>query len=374
MMNRLNFRTYAMVIALTCIWAIFTAITDGTFLTNRNLSNLSRQASVTAILAVGMVFVIVSANIDLSVGYGSGLLGAIAVIVHVWWEQNLIVAILATIGLGILIGAVQGYFVAYQRVPAFIVTLGGFMVCRGLMLAATRGETILLPNNWFKAIGNAYLPKSIGWGLAITALISGAYAFYRQRKARVSYGLAVPSTSIFFVKIVGTSTTFIGFTAVMNSHEGIAVPVCILFMLVFFFHFIAGHTRFGRYVYAIGGNSEAAYLSGINVRNVTLRVFAIMGALMAVAGVVLTARVGSASPEAGRLLELDAIAACVIGGASLMGGRGSIPGAVLGALVMESLNNGMSMANMDASWQDIIKGVVLVAAVWFDIMSRRRGR
>ena len=165
-MNRLNLRTYAMVLALTCIWAIFTAITDGTFLTNRNLSNLSRQASVTAILAVGMVFVIVSANIDLSVGYGSGLLGAIAVIIHVWWGQSPLIAILATICIGILIGVVQGHFVAYQRLPAFIVTLGGFMVCRGLMLAVTRGETILLPNNWFKAIGNAYLPKSIGWGVS----------------------------------------------------------------------------------------------------------------------------------------------------------------------------------------------------------------
>ena len=160
----------------------------------------------------------------------------------------------------------------------------------------------------------------------------------------------------------------------MNSHEGVAVPVCILFVLAFLFHFIANNTRFGRYVYAVGGNSEAAYLSGINVRKITLSVFAIMGGLMGVAGVVLTARVGSASPEAGRLLELDAIAACVIGGSSLMGGRGSIPGAMLGALVMESLNNGMSMANMDASWQDIIKGVVLVAAVWFDIASRRRGQ
>ena len=373
-MNRLNLRTYAMVLALTCIWTIFTAITEGTFLTNRNLSNLSRQASVTAILAVGMVFVIVSANIDLSVGYGSGLLGAIAVIIHARWGQSPLVAILATICLGILIGVVQGYFVAYQRVPAFIVTLGGFMVCRGLMLAVTGGETILLPNNWFKAIGNSYLPKSIGWGLAITALLFGVYAFYRQRSARIRYGFAVSSAPIFFLKIGGTWALIISFIAVMNSHEGIALPVCILFTLVFCFHFIAAHTRFGRYVYAVGGNSEAAYLSGINVRNVSLRVFAIMGGLMGVAGVVLAARVGSASPEAGRLLELDAIAACVIGGASLMGGRGSIPGAVLGALVMESLNNGMSMANMDASWQDIIKGVVLVAAVWFDVVSRRRGR
>ena len=373
-MTKLNLRTYAMVLALICIWAIFTAVTGGTFLSNRNLSNLSRQAAVTAILAVGMVLVIVSANIDLSVGYGSGLLGAIVVIIHVWWGQSPFIAIPAAIGLGVLIGTVQGFLVAYQRVPAFIVTLGGFMAYRGLMLAVTRGETILLPNNWFKAIGNAYLPKQIGWGLAIVGLLFSAYAFYIQRRARIRYGFPISSMPVTLLKIGGTWGLIISFITVMNSHEGVAVPVCILFVLAFLFHFIANNTRFGRYVYAVGGNSEAAYLSGINVRKITLSVFAIMGGLMGVAGVVLAARVGSASPEAGRLLELDAIAACVIGGSSLMGGRGSIPGAMLGALVMESLNNGMSMANMDASWQDIIKGVVLVAAVWFDIASRRRGQ
>ena len=177
---------------------------------------------------------------------------------------------------------------------------------------------------------------------------------------------------MFLLKVAATSALIVAFISVMNAHKGVPFPVCILFGLAFVFHFIANHTRFGRYVYAVGGNSEAAYLSGVNVRSITLRVFATMGALMAIAGVVMTARVGSASPEAGRLLELDAIAACVIGGASLMGGRGSIFGAILGAFVMESLNNGMSMANMDASWQDIIKGVVLVAAVGFDMASRRR--
>jgi D-xylose transport system permease protein len=373
-MTSLKLRTYAMVFALLSIWAIFTIVTGGTFLSNRNLSNLSRQASVTAILAVGMVLVIVSANIDLSVGYGSGLLGAIAVIIHVWWGQSALLAILAAVGLGASMGAIHGYLTAYQRAPAFIVTLGGFMVYRGLMLAFTHGETILLPNNWFKAIGNAYLPRPIGWGLAAAALIFSACAFYRQRAGRIRYGFTAASLPALLLKIAGTWALILGFVGVMNSHEGVAAPVCILIVLVFLFHFVANNTRFGRYVYAVGGNAEAAFLSGLNVRRITLSVFAIMGALMGVAGVVLTARVGSASPEAGRLLELDTIAACVIGGASLMGGRGSIPGAVLGAFVMESLNNGMSMANMDASWQDIIKGTVLVAAVWFDIASRRRGR
>lgn len=374
MLKNLNLRMYAMVLALVCVWVIFTLLTSGTFLSTRNLSNLSRQAAVTAILAVGMTLVIVSANIDLSVGYGAGLLGAIAAIVHVWWGQPILVTLFIVICIGILMGLMQGYLVAYQRIPAFIVTLGGFLAYRGLMLAFTKGETILLPDNWLKAIGNAYLSPTLGWGLMGIGLGISSYRFYRQRVNRLQYGNPEQQASLpmFLLKIVGISALIVAFIAVMNAHKGIPFPVCILFGLAFVFHFIANHTRFGRYVYAVGGNAEAAYLSGVNVRGITLRVFATMGALMAIAGVVMTARVGSASPEAGRLLELDAIAACVIGGASLMGGRGSIFGAILGAFVMESLNNGMSMANMDASWQDIIKGVVLVAAVGFDMASRRR--
>ena len=371
-MKHLNFRMYAMVLALVCVWVIFTLLTGGTFLSTRNLSNLSRQAAVTAILAVGMTLVIVSANIDLSVGYGAGLLGAIAAILHVRWGQPILLTLFAVISIGVLMGLMQGYLVAYQRIPAFIVTLGGFLAYRGLMLAFTRGETILLPDNWFKAIGNAYLSPTLGWGLLIVGLCISSVRFYQQHTRQLQYGTEKTSRFLVLLKITGVLALIAAFIAVMNAHKGIPFPVCILFGLAFVFHFIANHTRFGRYVYAVGGNAEAAYLSGVNVRSITLRVFATMGALMAVAGVVLTARVGSASPEAGRLLELDTIAAGVIGGASLMGGRGSIFGAVLGALVMESLNNGMSMANMDASWQDIIKGVVLVAAVGFDMASRRQ--
>ena len=377
-----HLRLYAMVIALVCVWVIFTLLTGGTFLSTRNLSNLSRQAAVTAILAVGMVLVIVSANIDLSVGFGSGLLGAVAAILHVWWGQPIVLTLIAVIGLGILMGLMQGYLVAYQRVPAFIVTLGGFLVYRGLMLAFTKGETIRLPDNWLKSIGNAYLPQPVGWGLMLMAVIVVVVQLWKSDAVRetdaftpLSGDSSSPSSPtsrfMFLTKMGGIALLIVAFVAVMNAHKGIPVPVCILFALAFVFHFIANRTRFGRYVYAVGGNAEAAYLSGVNVRGITLRVFATMGALMAIAGVVLTARVGSASPEAGRLLELDAIAACVIGGASLMGGRGSIFGALLGALVMESLNNGMSMANMDASWQDIIKGIVLVTAVGFDMASRR---
>lgn len=374
-MKHLNLRTYAMVIALISIWIIFTFITEGIFLTTRNLSILSRQATVTAILAIGMVLVIISANIDLSVGFGSGLLGAITAILHVWWDLPIALTLISVISIGILIGVLHGFLIAYQRIPAFIVTLGGFLLYRGLMLAFTKGETILLPDNWLKSIGTAHLHPTIGWVILIIGIGLSVYVACRQlisSQSSKTFKEHLHTIIKLLSKLLSTLGCMIVFVMVMNSYRGIPLPVCILLCLAFFFHFIVNHTRFGRYVYAIGGNAEASYLSGINVRVNTMKVFALMGALMAIAGVVMTARLGSAGPGAGRLLELDAIAACVIGGASLMGGRGTIFGAILGAFVMASLSNGMIMANMGPAWQDIIKGVVLVAAVGFDMASRKQ--
>ena len=371
-MKQMNLRMYGMVIALAFIWIIFTLLTDGLFLKTRNLSNLSRQGVVTAILALGMVLVIISANIDLSVGFGAGLLGAITAILNIWWEIPVFWTLLIVILIGIGIGVIHGILVAYQRIPAFIVTLGGFLVYRGMMLGFTKGETILLQDNWLKAIGTAHLSNTLGWIIMGVGICISSYIFFRQISSIQSEHTFTVFLSIIF-RFLLTLTGIIAFVFVMNSYKGIPVPAFILIGLAFLIHFIANHTRFGRYVYAVGGNSEAAYLSGINVRNVTLRVFIIMGALMAIAGIVMTARLGSAGPEAGRLLELDAIAACVIGGASLMGGRGTIFGAILGAFVMASLSNGMIMANFDNAWQDIVKGVVLVTAVGFDMISRNRG-
>ncbi|MCY4401543.1 MAG: sugar ABC transporter permease [Candidatus Poribacteria bacterium] len=369
-MKHLNLRMYAMVIALVCIWIIFTLLTNGTFLSYRNLFNLSRQAAVIAILSIGMVFVIISANIDLSVGFGSGLLGAITAILHVWWNLPIALTLVIVISIGIIIGILHGFLVAYQRIPAFIVTLGGFLVYRGLMLALTKGETIALPDNWLKYIGTAHLPQVFGWVLMCVGIGVTGYIFVHQLKhtqLQRTFKNILP-IALKFLAICGS---IVAIVVVMNSYRGIPIPACILFGLAFAFHFISNHTRFGRYIYAVGGNTDAAYLSGVNVQSVTLRVFAIMGALMAIAGIVMTTRLGSAGPGAGRLLELDAIAACVIGGASLMGGRGTVFGAILGAFVMASLTNGMSLANMSTAWQDIVKGVVLVTAVGFDVSSRK---
>ena len=369
-MKYINLRMYAMVIALICIWVIFTLVTHGTFLSGRNLFNLTRQAAVTAILAIGMVLVIISANIDLSVGFGAGMLGAFTAILHVWWNLPVIITLLIVVCLGTFIGVIQGYLVGYQRIPAFIVTLGGFLVYRGLMLAVTKGETIALHDNWLKAIGTAHISKAFGIYLLLFSIVVIALVYIGQlRKSAVQRSLKTELPYI--LKSILIWLCILAFVLTMNAYKGIPVLACIMFGLAFVVHFIANYSRFGRYVYAVGGNSDAAYLSGIDVQRVTLGVFAIMGALMAIAGIVMTARLGSAGPEAGGLLELEAVAACVIGGASLTGGRGTIFGAILGAFVMASLSNGMSMANMGPSWQDIITGTVLVAAVGFDMLSRK---
>ncbi len=369
-MKQLNLRMYAMVFALFCIWVIFTLVTDGLFLSGRNLFNLTRQAAVTAILAIGMVLIIISAHIDLSVGFGAGLLGAVTTILHVWWNLPVTLTLIIVICLGTCIGVIQGYLVGYLRIPAFIVTLGGFLVCRGLMLAVTKGETIALHDNWLKAIGTAYLPKAFGIYLLLFCIIVFVLVYIRRFKKTTDLRSLKTELNYILISIL-IWLIIIAFVLVMNSYKGIPVLACIMFGLAFIVHFITNYSRFGRYVYAVGGNSDAAYLSGIDVKGITMRVFALMGALMAIAGIVMTTRIGSAGPEAGRLLELEAIAACVIGGASLMGGSGTIFGAILGAFVMASLSNGMSMANMGPSWQDIITGAVLVTAVGFDMLSRK---
>ena len=317
-----------------------------------------------------MALVIISANIDLSVGFGAGMLGAVTAILHVWWNLPVTLTLIIVLCLGTLIGVIQGYLVGYLRIPAFIVTLGGFLVFRGLMLTVTKGQTIPLNDNWLMAIGTAPIRKDIGLSLLLS---SGIFIvlFHIVRFDNTSVPKQNETGLLSFLTSILILLCIFAFVIVMNSHKGVPILACIMFGLTFIVHLIANYTRFGRYVYAVGGNSAAAYLSGIDVRGVTLRVFAVMGALMAVAGIVMTARLGSAGPEAGRLLELEAIAACVIGGASLMGGRGTIFGAILGAFVMASLSNGMSLANMTPAWQDIITGTVLVAAVGFDMLSKK---
>ena len=373
-------RAYTMVFALVAIWIYFHYSTDHIFLEPRNFSNLMRQTAVTGVLAVGMLMVIITGQIDLSVGSVVGLAGGVAAIAQGWLGWGLIPSLAAGITVGLAIGAVQGALTAYVNIPAFIVTLGGLLAWRGVILGLSRGETIPLRLQSFKAIGQDYVGPTIGWIIAALAVAAIVWVTINRNRARRRFGLPVPRGWTTIARVLVPSFVVIGFVYLMNSYElapgtyaGIPVPVIIFLAIALAGAFVTQNTTFGRYLYAIGGNPDAARLSGINIRRHLLAVFCIMGALTGVASIIYTARVGSASPDAGQLLELDAIAACVIGGTSLMGGRGTVFGAILGALIMASLDNGMSLKNVEPYMQNIIKGAILVIAVGLDMAGRKRG-
>lgn len=363
-------RAYAMIIVLGLIWLFFHWATDSIFLTSRNLSNLMTQMAVTAILAVGMLMVIVSGNIDLAVGSVLGFAGALAAFSLTTLEYGMSVSILLAIGVAIVIGLFHGALIAYLNIPAFIVTLGGLLAWRGATKWLLGGNTIPVSDEVFKAIGQGNLPKTIGWVLAGVAILFVLFMVYRSAASIKEYGLGDANYGAAVLKALLPIGAIVAFIWVMNNYQGVPVPVLILLAVALFGAFLTNSTTFGRYLYAIGGNADAARLSGINNKLNILKVYALLGALTGAAALIFTARVGSASPDAGTLKELDAIAACVIGGASLMGGRGTIFGACLGALIMASLDNGMSLLNVKDYMQDIIKGSILVAAVGLDMMGR----
>jgi len=365
-------RAYTMVFALIAIWAFFHYSTGRIFFEPRNFSNLMRQTSVTGVLAVGMLMVIVTGNIDLSVGSVVGLAGGIAAIAQGWLGWGLAPSLLAGIGAGVAIGALHGSLVAYVNIPAFIVTLGGYLAWRGVILGLSKGETIPIRLQAFKSIGQDYVGPMVGWTLAGLAVLAVIWMNVARIRGRKQHGLGVPGVGKTIAGILFPSLVIVGFIYMMNSYSGIPIPVLILLVVALAGAFLTQNTTFGRYLYAIGGNPDAARLSGISLRKHVLAVFMIMGALTGVAAILYTARVGSASPDAGGLLELDAIAACVIGGTSLMGGRGTVFGAILGALIMASLDNGMSLKNVEPYMQNIIKGAILVAAVGLDMAGRKR--
>jgi D-xylose transport system permease protein len=365
-------RAYTMVFVLIGIWIIFTWATNGIFLEARNFSNLIRQTAVTGVLAVGMLMVIVTGQIDLSVGAVVGLTGGISAIMLTWFGWGVGPALLAAVILGLIIGAAHGALVVYVNVPAFIVTLGGLLVWRGVIKGISQGNTIPISSQSFKDIGQSYVAPVVGYAIMVLVVAAIMWLNLRRVRARQHYGLAQQSRMKTLALIAIPSLVVIAFIIILNNYQGVPIPVLILLAVALCGAFLMQNTTFGRYLYAIGGNPEAAHLSGINLRRHILAVFCLMGALAGVAGVIYTARVGSGSPDAGVLLELDAIAACVIGGASLMGGRGTIFGACLGALFMASLNNGMSLKNVPDFTQDIVRGSILVTAVGLDMLGRRR--
>ena len=367
----INLQMFAMLIALVVIAVFFYFSTDGAYLAPRNLSNLIRQVAITGILAIGMVFVIVSAEIDLSVGSMMGLLGGLAAVFDVWMGWPLPLTIVVTILAGFLLGLWNGWWVAYQKVPSFIVTLAGMLAFRGILVGMTEGTTIAPTSGDLNQIAQSYLPNSVGWALGALVAISVIWLTFARRRNLKKHHLEVPPKAIDFTKLAFfVGICFIGI-GILNGYRGIPTPVMIMIVLVAIFTFVALKTTFGRRIYAIGGNIEATRLSGVNVERTKLMIFAINGMLVAVAGLILTSRLGAGSPAAGEYAELDAIAACVIGGASLAGGVGTVFGAVIGALIMASLDNGMSMMDVPAFWQYIVKGLILLLAVWIDAATKK---
>lgn len=369
---KFTLQSYALIIALILIAILFATLTGGEFLSSRNLSNLFTQMTVISVLAIGMTFVIVAAHIDLSVGSLAGLTGGIAAILHVWFDWNTGIVVLVAILVGALLGLWQGWWVAYRSIPSFIVTLGGMLVFRGILIGMSKGLTIAPLDNQFKMIANSFLPYSLGYAIVFVGIILLFIFTWRNRGSRMKMDLQVPSPVFDYGKLVIYSIGILIVTYMLNRYNGLPVPLLIVVTLAGLFIFISTKTAFGRSIYAIGGNPEAARLSGINIKRNTLMVFVLMGALAGIAGVILTSRLNAATTSAGDMYELDAIAACVIGGTSLSGGRGRIVGSIIGALIMVSIDNGMSMMNIPSFWQYIVKGLILIVAVWLDIASKKR--
>ena len=362
---------FAMLAAMLLIVVFFSIATDGAFISPRNISNLIRQTAIVGVLAIGMVFVIISAEIDLSVGSMMGLLGGIAAILDVWFHFPLLLTVLVTVVAGLVLGLFNGWWVAYQRVPSFIVTLAGMLAFRGILVGLTNGSTVAPTSSSLAIVGQSYV--SSGWGISVVGLLClGLVAkVYARRKARKLHGVENQAAKFEYAKALAVVAVLLLLLYALESYRGIPTPIFIMGGLILIATYVAKRTAFGRRVYAIGGNIEATRMSGVNVERTKMLVFGFNGMMVAVAALILTSRLGAGSPAAGNMAELDAIAACVIGGTSLAGGVGAVFGAIMGALIMASLDNGMSMLDVPTFWQLIVKGMILLLAVWLDVKTKK---
>ena len=365
-----QYKILALLFAIALIWAFFSWKTEGGFISPRNLSNLMRQMAITGILACGMVFVIIAGEIDLSVGSLLGLLGGAAAVLDVSHQLPLPVIIVLTLACGLFLGLFNGYLVAYAGIPSFIVGLGGMLAYRGIVLGITDGTTVAPVSPDMVFLGQGYLSPALSVGLGVLLFIMAAVLTWRQRASLALHSLPVPPLWQAALRLLAIGAVLFAFVRTLNSYEGIPLPVLLLLMLLGLFSYVATQTVFGRRIYAVGSNMEATRLSGVNVRAVKLWIFGLMGLMCALAGLINTARLAAGSPSAGTAGELDVIAACFIGGTSMRGGSGTVHGALIGALVMASLDNGMSMLDVDSYWQMIVKGLILTLAVWVDVVTR----
>ncbi len=382
-----NIREYGMYIALFVIMAIFTITTGGTFISSRNIVNLVNQTGYIAVLAVGMTLVIIIRHIDLSVGFLGGFLGAVAAIAMVQWHFPVYAAIPLTLALGVLAGLITAFLVAQMKIPAFVATLAGWLIYRGAILVVTESTgTIVIPDETFNAIGNGFIPDIPGLeaflpGVHKLTLIVGIIAIIlfvlseiSNRKKKQAYNFEVLPNDMFIIKLVFMASLIGGITWLLAGYQGLSWTAVVVLVVVIIYHFITTQTVLGRHIYAVGGNPEAAELSGINVKKITYIVFGSMGMLSALSGILFASRLQSATTTAGSLWELDAIAAAFIGGVSPAGGIGKVAGSIIGALVMLSLTSGMNLMGIGISYQYIARGAVLAAAVIFDVTTRNRGK
>ena len=369
-MNRFASRELSMLLALVAIWAFF-AWQEPVFLSARNLSLLSVELAVTAVLALGMLVVLLPGQIDLSAGSGVGLAGAVAAVLVFWHDVPAPAALLvATLG-AVLVWSAMGALIAIERIPAFIMTLGGLLVFRGLHWLVIENQTVPVveggSQNVYSQLTTYYLPDVGGYalaGLAVAAIVASTLG---ARKRRQSHGFPVDDGELVFLKLFVLAQLVLLVVIVSNGYRGVPIALVILGLVAVLVHQLVTNTPFGRYLYAIGGNEEAAVVSGVPVRNTIIGAYAIMGGIVALTGFMQTAYSGASTSTVGSLMELDAVAACVIGGTSLRGGRGTVLGVLFGALIMASLLNGMTLMAVSPEAKYIARGIVLALAVWLDL-------
>ncbi|WP_019414470.1 sugar ABC transporter permease [Paenisporosarcina sp. TG20] len=378
---KVNIRDYGMYIALIVIMLTFSIMTNGLFMSSRNISNLLDSAGYIAVLAVGMTLVIVIRHIDLSVGFAAGFLGAITAILLAQVGLPIYLTIPIILVLGVVVGLFNGVLVASIGIPSFVATLAGMLIYRGALLQVTeKTGTIIINDDNFNAIGNGFIPSILQInGLHLLSLLVGLvgillyiYSEISTRKSKLKYQFEVVSKEIFIMKLVMVSAIIAYITWILAGYNGFSWTVVIMLLVVVVYHFLTTKTVLGRHIYAVGSNPEAAHLSGINVKKITYIVFGSMGMLAALSGMLFTSRLQSATTTAGTLFELDAIAAAYVGGVSSAGGVGKVTGAIIGAIVMASLSSGMNLLGVGISYQYMIRGGVLAGAVIFDVMTRKQ--
>lgn len=379
-----NIRDYMMYIALIIIMVFFTWKTNGGFIQARNLSNLINQAGYVAVLAIGMTLILILKHIDLSVGYVAGFCGAVAAILMTQARLSEWIAIPIVLVLGLVIGLYQGLLVTRVGVPAFVTTLAGMFMFRGLLnLTLQKTGTIIVPNKGFNALSNGFIPDIPGLDLGIHLLtlligiVMVVLAVITQIKARTNrqkYNFKVTSAPVFICGLIFISVIIMAIIWVLAKYSGLPWTAVIVAVVLLIYNHMLNKTRLGRYIYGIGGNDQAAELSGIDVKKVTLFAFCSMSVLAALAGILYTSRLQSATPTAGLGFELDAIASSYIGGTAVSGGIGKVTNTIIGALVIMSLTNGMNLMGVDISYQYVVKGIIFIVAVAFDVRTRSKGK